>query len=163
MRYSRGFTIVELLIVIVVIGILAAITIVAFNGIQQRSRLSSINADLTNIGKAVRLDSVDRSTYPTADDDLRNVLKQAKVWDNTRSPTTKEFMFCANASDFAVLVFKSPGIQSYNVPGATVYYWSTSGGLKSYVNTTGEANWTPNCEQAIGTITWRQNAQSIPN
>jgi len=30
---TRGFTIVELLIVIVVIGILAAITIVAFNGV----------------------------------------------------------------------------------------------------------------------------------
>lgn len=37
-RKQTGFTIVELLIVIVVIGILAAITIVAFNGIQQRAR-----------------------------------------------------------------------------------------------------------------------------
>lgn len=36
-RTTRGFTIVELLIVIVVIGILAAITIVAFNGIQTRA------------------------------------------------------------------------------------------------------------------------------
>jgi len=35
---KRGFTIVELLIVIVVIAILAAISIVAYNGIQQRSR-----------------------------------------------------------------------------------------------------------------------------
>lgn len=34
---GRGFTIVELLIVIVVIGILAAITIVAYNGVQQRA------------------------------------------------------------------------------------------------------------------------------
>ena len=33
-RNSKGFTIVELLIVIVVIAILAALTIVAFNGIQ---------------------------------------------------------------------------------------------------------------------------------
>jgi prepilin-type N-terminal cleavage/methylation domain-containing protein len=37
---QTGFTIVELLIVIVVIGILAAITIVAYNGIQERARLS---------------------------------------------------------------------------------------------------------------------------
>ncbi len=35
---QRGFTIVELLIVIVVIGILAAITVVAFNGVQQRAQ-----------------------------------------------------------------------------------------------------------------------------
>lgn len=35
---KAGFTIVELLIVVVVIGILAAITIVAYNGIQQRAR-----------------------------------------------------------------------------------------------------------------------------
>ena len=36
---QHGFTIVELLIVIVIIGILAAITIVAYNGIQDRARL----------------------------------------------------------------------------------------------------------------------------
>ena len=35
---KSGFTIVELLIVIVVIGILAAITIVSYNGIQNRSK-----------------------------------------------------------------------------------------------------------------------------
>ena len=39
---SRGFTIVELLIVIVVIAILAAITVVAYNGIQNRERMMSL-------------------------------------------------------------------------------------------------------------------------
>lgn len=42
MNTRRGFTIVELLIVIVVIAILAAITIVAYNGLQQRANTSAI-------------------------------------------------------------------------------------------------------------------------
>jgi len=41
-KTTSGFTIVELLIVIVVIGILAAITIVAYNGIQQRSNNAAV-------------------------------------------------------------------------------------------------------------------------
>jgi prepilin-type N-terminal cleavage/methylation domain-containing protein len=61
---QKGFTIVELLIVIVVVGILAAITIVAYNGIQARasdSRMRSISGQLT---KAVGLWNADSSTAP---------------------------------------------------------------------------------------------------
>lgn len=46
-RNTSGFTIVELLIVIVVIAILAAITIVAYNGIQNRAK-SSAGQQTTN-------------------------------------------------------------------------------------------------------------------
>lgn len=43
-----GFTIVELLIVIVIIAILAAITIVAYNGITQQARVAALQSDLSN-------------------------------------------------------------------------------------------------------------------
>ena len=52
--YSKGFTIVELLIVIVIIGILAAITIVAYTGIQNRAKQAKMNSDITEIIQAVQ-------------------------------------------------------------------------------------------------------------
>src|SRR5665647_459056 len=59
-----GFTIVELLIVIVVIGILAAITIVAYNGIQGRAVAASLTSDLDNAAKLLKLDQVTGGAYP---------------------------------------------------------------------------------------------------
>ena len=58
-RNARGFTIVELLIVVVVIAILAAISIVAFNGMQQRARDSERKTDVASIAKALSLYQVD--------------------------------------------------------------------------------------------------------
>lgn len=61
---QSGFTIVELLIVIVVIGILAAITIVAFNGVQDRARSASLISDLTGAAKQLRIDQTSNEIYP---------------------------------------------------------------------------------------------------
>lgn len=63
---QRGFTIVELLIVIVVVAILAVITIVAYNGIQQRARATEASAALSQAKKKLELYKVDNSSYPTS-------------------------------------------------------------------------------------------------
>ena len=64
MRKAYGFTIVELLIVIVVIAILAALTITTYSGIQQRSRDVARQSDVATIQKALELYRMDNGRFP---------------------------------------------------------------------------------------------------
>ncbi len=61
---QTGFTIVELLIVIVVIGILAAIVIAAYNGVQKSASKSSMQSDLKNAAQQMGIAQVDLGVYP---------------------------------------------------------------------------------------------------
>ena len=63
---SKGFTIVELLIVIVVIAILAAITVVAYNGISQRAGAAILQDDLSGAARSLGLSNVDDGRYPAS-------------------------------------------------------------------------------------------------
>lgn len=63
-KTSSAFTIVELLVVIVVIGVLAAITVVSYTGISQRATVTSLTSDLTNAMTQLKLDQVINGVYP---------------------------------------------------------------------------------------------------
>lgn len=65
MHKRYGFTIVELLIVVVIIGILAAITLVAFNGVQTKARTASQNSAAKNYLKAFAAYVAVNGAYPT--------------------------------------------------------------------------------------------------
>lgn len=64
-KADKGFTIVELLIVIVVIAILAAITIVAYNGIQNRAKTTSAESAASNAAKKAEAYNTIVGSYPT--------------------------------------------------------------------------------------------------
>lgn len=55
-RGKAGFTIVELLVVIVVIAILATLTVVTYNGIQNRAREVALTADLRSVADQLKID-----------------------------------------------------------------------------------------------------------
>lgn len=87
-----GFTVVELLIVIVVIALLAAISILAYNDIQRRAVAASIEADLSSAAKHFELIKAEAGAYPnTVPSNVRpstgNILQATAVTGD---------MFCIN-------------------------------------------------------------------
>lgn len=87
-----GFTIVELLVVIVIIGILAAVTIVAFNGVQQRASNTSRIQAANQVIKLVKLYQFENSRYPntsavcaTVDNQCSNYAGVSITTDNTNT------------------------------------------------------------------------------
>jgi prepilin-type N-terminal cleavage/methylation domain-containing protein len=64
MRGNRaGFTLIEILIVVVIIGILAAIAIPKFAGTKEKSYVAVMKSDLRNLAVAQEAYSADNNTY----------------------------------------------------------------------------------------------------
>lgn len=132
---QKGFTIVELLIVIVVIAILAAITVVAYNGIQARANFSSYQSDLTNTVKLIESYNAVNGSYPTtggawsfqgrnASAAARNSYIPGVVPDLASSlpissNTQAEYVYKSNGRDYKLIRYNGPGIPASewaNVP-----------------------------------------------
>jgi type II secretion system protein G len=70
LRNAKGFTLIELMIVVVIIGILAAIAIPNFISMQDRAREASVRANMHTVQLAIEDFAVQNDgTYPVAGDD----------------------------------------------------------------------------------------------
>jgi general secretion pathway protein G len=92
-----GFTIVELLIVIVVIGILAAIVIVAYTGVQGRARDSQRLSDMKTIMKALEIYKLNNGVYPSP-----NQTPNGGGWEVSTNGTTATNFLSALVSNNGV-------------------------------------------------------------
>lgn len=64
-NFSPAFTIIELLVVIVIIGILATITIISYFGINDKAIQSTLKSQLSNASRSLKAFQVEYDNYPT--------------------------------------------------------------------------------------------------
>lgn len=121
-RHKQGFTIVELLIVILVIAILAALVIISYNGIRDNAIVGSLKSDLNQASKQMGLAATDNqnqfpSSLPsTIKPSKGNVLQLTRVADSTKS-------WCINAygpNNTIVSLDSNSNMSDYLCPGATI-------------------------------------------
>ena len=145
LKEERGFTIVELLIVIVVIAILAAIVIVAYNGITSRANAATAKANATAVTKVVEAYATDtgNGVYPS--------LAQLTGWTGgvTRIPTgvtVNSAQLTSSAADGKTIQFVPKGT-SPNFTGGCIGYWDGAAAAYLYAGNgaTGSNVSTPTC------------------
>lgn len=131
---ERGFTIVELLIVIVVIAILAAITIVSYNGITNKANSSAAASNAANVQKKIELYAADtgNGSYPVTIADLTNSSNSSQSWYvsgitiQTANPTSsngKTTVGVLKCSATAPTTNNQANITASNISGIRINYF----------------------------------------
>jgi general secretion pathway protein G len=71
----KGFTMIELMVVIVILGILAAIIAPRLVGRTDEARITKARVDITNLETALKLYKLDNGVYPTTEQGLQALVE----------------------------------------------------------------------------------------
>ena len=73
-RHSRGFTLIEIMVVVIILGVLAALVVPRVMGRTDDARVAAAKQDIASIMQALKLYRLDNGRYPTTDQGLQALL-----------------------------------------------------------------------------------------
>ncbi|UCE35833.1 MAG: prepilin-type N-terminal cleavage/methylation domain-containing protein [Deltaproteobacteria bacterium] len=111
MKDQKGFTLIELMIVIAIIGILAAIAIPQFSAYRKRSYNSSATADLRNAATAQEAYYVDEETYTS---NINNLTGSYGLY---TSKSVKFYSVAGDVDSYVMRSYHTSGDKTYRIKG----------------------------------------------
>ena len=78
-RASRGFTLIEVMVVVIILGILASIVIPKVMDRPDQARIIKAQQDIRTLESALKLYKLDNYTYPTTDQGLQALVSRPTI------------------------------------------------------------------------------------
>jgi type IV pilus assembly protein PilA len=110
LRQEKGFTLIELMIVIAIIGILAAIAIPQFTSYRQRSFNAAVQSDIRNAATAQEAFFSDSQTYTSTVSDLTSR-------GFTQSANVSPFTSLGNSTGYTLTGKHTSGLSTWTMTG----------------------------------------------
>jgi len=111
MKDQKGFTLIELMIVIAIIGILAAIAIPQFSAYRKRSYNSAAQSDLRNAATAQEAYYVDEETYTST------VKLLVGTYGLYTSEKVKFYSVAGDVTSYVMYAYHTSGDKTYSIKG----------------------------------------------
>ncbi|HOQ51709.1 MAG TPA: type II secretion system protein [Candidatus Atribacteria bacterium] len=97
-KREEGFTLIELVIVIAIIGILMAIAIPNYMSARQNAAVNATKANLKNLATAMELHMAENNVYPTTEDDLESYFGGSLP----KTPKDKDYIYELKEDTFLI-------------------------------------------------------------
>jgi prepilin-type N-terminal cleavage/methylation domain-containing protein len=142
-KRNKGFTIVELLIVIVVIGILALLVITTYSGIQAKARNSKRQTDIQSLQTQLEAFFSQNGYYPNLTQNMNNAgwlstnmksLDQNALIDPSNPTQSKTLLAAPAAKSYSYAVTESDGTTSCESDNTTCAKYTLTATYEGSVN-----------------------------
>ncbi len=115
---SHGFTLIEVMVVIAILGILAALVVPQLAGKDDKARVEAVKSDLKAISSSLEMYKLDHHSYPTTEQGLEALAKASDSGETylrkvPKDPWSHEYLYIAPGASgpYDLLSYGSDGAE----------------------------------------------------
>jgi general secretion pathway protein G len=123
---EEGFTLVELMVVIVILGLLATIVVINVMPATDRAALVKAKADISTLEQGVEMYRLNRLQYPAGDEGLQAVVREGFIKRLPKDPWGHDYLYAApgqNGRAFDIMSYGADGRQGGEGEDADIGNW----------------------------------------